>query len=107
MELEPEIGRADPKLGWRTRNWDGGPEIGRANLLVSRIMMFAIIDRKTPLRRCLRKEAHREVRPPKQKEPTSRFVTYSGFTGKKTAYSEGFKDEHEKGSADPKLGGRT
>jgi hypothetical protein len=39
LEGEIEIGRSKPKIG-RAK-----PKIGRANLLVSRIMMFAIIDR--------------------------------------------------------------
>ena len=46
---EREIGRANAKLGGRTRNWEGEREIGRANLLVSRIMMFTIIERKNGL----------------------------------------------------------
>ena len=33
----------------RSQNWEGCTEIGRANLLVSRIMMFAIIDQKNGL----------------------------------------------------------
>ncbi len=37
--------RANPKPVCRTRNWYVEPEIGRANLLVSRMMMFAITDR--------------------------------------------------------------
>jgi hypothetical protein len=41
--------RAEPKLGGRSQNWEGGAIIGRANLLVSRIMMFAIIDRKNDI----------------------------------------------------------
>ena len=39
FEVDPEIGRTKPKFG-------GEAEIGRANLLVSRIILFAIIDLK-------------------------------------------------------------
>jgi hypothetical protein len=34
-------------LGPPRQNWEGEAKIGRANLLVSRIMMFAIFDQKT------------------------------------------------------------
>ncbi len=45
--------------------FEGGPVIGRANLLVSRIMMFAIIDRNSATSTEFKKMAHQEVRPPK------------------------------------------
>jgi hypothetical protein len=68
----------------RTRNWEGEPEIGRANLLVSRIMMFAIIDRKNGLLAgVFEKRLTGRFALPK-KVPTSRFLTYSDFVGEFT-----------------------
>jgi hypothetical protein len=54
FEGESEIGRANPKLGGRIQNREGESETGRANLLVSRIVIYAIIDQKRHRRACLR-----------------------------------------------------
>jgi hypothetical protein len=63
--------------------FERAPEIGWANLLVSRIMMFVIIDRKIGLvAEVYEKRPTRGDALPKRQITTSRFLTYSVFVGK-------------------------
>ncbi len=66
---------------------------------MSRVMMFAMIDRRKASSTEFTKSGSPGGSPSQTEKPTSRFITYSGSIRKKTADSEGFNDEHENGRA--------
>jgi hypothetical protein len=70
-------------LGGRTRNWEGEAKIGRANLLVSQILIYPIIDHKNGLVAGVReKRLTGRFALPNKKNDIYIFNIFGGFRGR-------------------------